>query len=312
MSKQNLLKLLKNAWLVLFVLASLAFVFNYFQQQSDKFTAPLQFSAPYLAIAVVLQFVFWINAAWCWGRIISLTTSVRLPLLVSVSHLALTTLGKYFPGKVWGIAARATLMKQQGIRINSTLLATFHEQVIFLHAAVVLSCVLLAVLVRTEWAWAIGLLGMVSIPVVMLSQDYMVRLFNFLAPKLSFKDQFESWRSIPKKSYLLLLLAYLGVWLLSGLIFSSIYFTFFGVDPDTELLVAMLLANTIGNTLGFLALFAPGGIGVREAVASGILAAFIPLNDAIMLSLLFRLWVTLSELLGALILLWPGIRSFKA
>jgi hypothetical protein len=310
--RENLLRFLKNAWLVLFVLASLAFVFNYFQQQSDKFTAPLQFSAPYLALAVVFQTVFWINAAWCWGKIISLTTSARLPLLVSISHLALTTLGKYFPGKVWGMAARATLMKQQGIRINSTLLATFHEQVIFLHAAVVLSCVLLAVLVRTEWAWTIGLLGMVSIPVVMLSQDYMVRLFNFLAPKLWSKGQFESWRSIPKKSYLFLLLAYLGVWLLSGLVFASIYFTFFGADLNAELLFAMLLANVVGNTLGFLALFAPGGIGVREAVASGILAGFIPLNDAILLSLLFRLWMTLSELLGALTLLWPGIRSFRA
>ena len=312
MSKQNLLKLLKNSWLVLFVLVSLAFVFNYFQQQSDKLTGPLQFSALFLFITAALQIIFWISTAWCWSKIISITASVKLPLVVSISHLALTTLGKYFPGKIWGMAARATLMKQQGIRINSALLATFHEQVIFLHAAAVLSCILLAALVRREWGWAIGLLGMISIPAVMLSQDYMVRLFNFLALKFWLKDQFQSWRSISKKNYLLLLLAYIGVWLLSGLIFSSIYFTFFGVDTDTELLFAMLLANTIGITLGFLALFAPGGIGVREAVASGILAVFIPLNDAIMLSLLFRLWITLSELLGALILFWPGIRSFKA
>ncbi|HXZ96755.1 MAG TPA: lysylphosphatidylglycerol synthase domain-containing protein [Burkholderiales bacterium] len=306
------MKFLKSAWLALFVLASLAFLFNYFHQQSDKFTAPLQFSAPYLVLALALQIVFWINAAWCWSKIISLTTSVQLPLLVSVSHLALTTLGKYFPGKVWGMAARATLMKQQGIRVNSTLLATFHEQIIFLHAAVLLSCILVAVLVRTEWAWAVGALGILSIPAVMLSQDFMVRLFNFLAPKLWFKGQFESWRSIPRKSYLVLLLAFLGVWLLSGLAFAAIYFTFFRGDLDARLVSAMLLANAVGNTLGFLALFAPGGIGIREAVASGILAGFIPLNDAIMLSLLFRLWMTLSELLGALTLLWPGIRSFKA
>jgi len=296
----------------LFVLASLVFLINYFQQQSDKFTAPLHFSAPYLVLAAVLQIIFWINAAWCWGKIIYLTTSIRLPLLVSISHLALTTLGKYFPGKVWGMAARATLMKQQGIRVNSTLLATFHEQVIFLHAAVLLSCVLVALIVKTKWAWAIGLLGIISIPVVMLSQDYIVRLLNFLAPKLWTKGQFESWRSVPRKNYLFLLLAFLGVWILSGLAFASIYFTFFRADLNAQLVLAMLLANAVGNTLGFIALFAPGGIGVREAVASGILAGFIPLNDAIMLSLLFRLWMTLSELLGALTLLWPGIRSFRA
>ena len=306
------MKYLKNAWLALFVLASLVFLFNYFHQQSEKLTAPLHFSAPYLVLAALLQIVFWVNAAWCWGKIISLTTSVQLPLLVSVSHLALTTLGKYFPGKVWGMAARATLMKQQGIRINSTLLATFHEQVIFLHAAVVLSSILVAILFNADWSWAVGSLGVISIPAVMLSQDYVVRFFNYVAPRFWIKGQFESWRSIPRKNYIFLLLAFLAVWVLSGLAFASIYFTFFGADLNARLVLAMLLANAVGNTLGFLALFAPGGIGVREAVASGILAGFIPLNDAIMLSLLFRLWMTLSELLGACTLLWPGIRSFKA
>jgi len=79
-----------------------------------------------------------------------------------------------------------------------------------------------------------------------------------------------------------------------------------------ELLLALMLANTVGNTLGFLALFAPGGIGVREGVASSILAGFMPLGDAVMLSLLFRLWTVVLDALCSLVLLWPSDSTYKA
>ncbi|MGH8751922.1 MAG: lysylphosphatidylglycerol synthase domain-containing protein [Burkholderiales bacterium] len=312
MSRERFLKLAKNAWLVLFVLASLFFVFDYFQQQSARLVGPLRISIPYLILAVVLQAAMWTNAAWCWGKIIWLTAGVRLPLLVGVSHLALTTLGKYFPGKVWGMAARAALMKQQGVLIEQSLLATFHEQLIFLHAAVVLSCLMIALLFKTEWAWAVGALGLLSVPVGMLGQKYLVRLSRHLASRFSVEKQPTSWRDITHKNYLVLLLAYLAVWLWSGLSFACIYQAFFETHTGAELIFALLLANAAGNTLGFLALFAPGGIGVREVVASAILAGFIPLNDAIMLNLLYRLCVVAFELLGSLTLLLPGSRSFKA
>ena len=312
MSRENLLKFFKKTWLVLFLVAGFAFVFAYLREQAGKLEGVLYFSALFFFLAVTLHLAFWTSAAWCWGRVVLFCNEIKLPLLVCFSHLALLTIGKYFPGKIWGMAARAALMKEQDINLSDALLATFQEQFIFLHAAVVLSGIFFGILFKTGWAWGICLLAVISIPVGLLSQNYAVKLFNHFAPRLGLRGKLDNWRAVRADNYLALLTAYSIVWLLSGMAFACIYLTFFNSPMNLELLGALVLANTVGNTLGFLAFFAPGGVGVREAVASGILAGFIPLNDAIMLSLLFRLWVTLFELLAALTLLWPGTRSFKA
>ncbi|HSS45880.1 MAG TPA: hypothetical protein VLL03_00480, partial [Burkholderiales bacterium] len=146
MPRENLLKFLKKTWLVLFLVAGFAFVFDYIREQTGKLEGVLYFSALYFFLALTVHSAFWTGAAWCWGRVVLFSNGTRLPLLVCFSHLALLTIGKYFPGKIWGMAARAALMKEQDINLSNALLATFHEQFIFLHAAVVLSGIFFGVL----------------------------------------------------------------------------------------------------------------------------------------------------------------------
>jgi hypothetical protein len=68
-----------------------------------------------------------------------------------------------------------------------------------------------------------------------------------------------------------------------------------------KIIAWMILANTIGITVGFFALFAPAGIGVRESVSSLVLSQVMPLEQAIFLSLLFRLWTVFTELSSGII-----------
>jgi uncharacterized membrane protein YbhN (UPF0104 family) len=50
-------------------------------------------------------------------------------------------------------------------------------------------------------------------------------------------------------------------------------------------------------------LFAPGGVGVREGVGAALLANIMSLEDAVLLMLMFRLWVVVMELIaGAAVL----------
>jgi uncharacterized membrane protein YbhN (UPF0104 family) len=67
----------------------------------------------------------------------------------------------------------------------------------------------------------------------------------------------------------------------------------------------------VGITLGFFAIFAPAGIGVREGVTSAILLNQMPLTDALLLSLLYRLWVVAIELSGGLLALWSARAMFR-
>jgi uncharacterized membrane protein YbhN (UPF0104 family) len=62
-------------------------------------------------------------------------------------------------------------------------------------------------------------------------------------------------------------------------------------------------ACCLGVIAGFLAFFAPGGIGVREALSTSIMAAVIPLDQALAIAICFRIWTTFTDLLGGVLAL---------
>jgi uncharacterized membrane protein YbhN (UPF0104 family) len=62
-------------------------------------------------------------------------------------------------------------------------------------------------------------------------------------------------------------------------------------------------AFTLGYILGLLALFAPGGVGVRELVLVGLLAPFLGSGGAVAVSVASRVLLTLTEVAAALLTL---------
>jgi uncharacterized membrane protein YbhN (UPF0104 family) len=51
--------------------------------------------------------------------------------------------------------------------------------------------------------------------------------------------------------------------------------------------------------IGFVTLFAPSGLGIREAVATALLAVFVPVSVAGVIAVAFRLFQVLAELAWA-------------
>ena len=73
-----------------------------------------------------------------------------------------------------------------------------------------------------------------------------------------------------------------------------------------------MLANTVGFLAGFAALFAPGGLGVREAMTATVLIPYIPMEQAAILSIAFRVWTTTIDVLLAGGLVWQTTRSRRS
>src|SRR2546426_8338958 len=77
-----------------------------------------------------------------------------------------------------------------------------------------------------------------------------------------------------------------------------------GLIPDAALpLPTAVGAFTLGYILGLLALFAPGGVGVRELVLIGLLAPFLGSGGAVALSVASRVLLTVTEAAAALMTL---------
>jgi len=94
-------------------------------------------------------------------------------------------------------------------------------------------------------------------------------------------------------------------WVLQGLAF-WILVRSLGLDLDA---MAGLPAYPAAYVLGYLAIFAPAGVGVREGVLTACLQPALGRNAALIVALVARLWTTTMELLLALSLAGGYLRS---
>jgi hypothetical protein len=299
--RHRLLYQIRKIWPPLFVALSLYFIGNFFYHQSSRLSTTIHLSLPYTALTLFFQVSSWFVAVRCWQKLVYSSTRQPLGFLQGFNHLTLVSLGKYFPGKVWGMVARISMMKNQGIAYHQSAQATIHEQFLTLHASGILSILLAYVLYPSPVTLALLIAAGASILLILPLQRIGVGLIARFSRKPLIQN--EETHVINFWQTLKLLLGFCLIWVLVGSMLCGIYFALFPATPSWQIVAHLILANTIGITLGFLALFSPGGLGVREAVTSSLLATQMPFTDALLLTLVFRLWLVISEMLTGGILL---------
>ena len=263
-----------------------------------------------LPLIVLLQFVFLFVAAEIWRRMVRVLTGTTCTLWDSYLQLAVVTVGKYVPGKVWGFVARAGDMYRQNIPVHLSMMSSVIEQLLLMTGGLVISIIAALIALpqyRVEIIIAGGLLSLVAI-VVLIKVPALTRWI------LRHKRIQEIPRQIPGYqviSVIAFTLAYAALWILSGSIFSIIYFSLFDVSFSVEIIAALILANTLGIVLGFFAFFVPGGIGVREAITVGVLAGFLPVREALLAAVCYRAWLVLMDGLNAILILVREARLAK-
>ncbi|MBN2289239.1 MAG: hypothetical protein JXQ83_07890, partial [Candidatus Glassbacteria bacterium] len=100
-----------------------------------------------------------------------------------------------------------------------------------------------------------------------------------------------------------------AVWLAYGACF---YYFILSVLPDSDVgFAAATGAYAVGYIIGFLVVFAPGGLGVRELMFAGLLASALGgQGPATVVALASRVWLSLAELVPlALVLAAGGLPS---
>jgi len=268
-------------------------------RETAHFTMPSLVSGRFLALTVLAQLVFWAVAATMWSRVTLATADVSLPVFKSFRQLALVALGKYLPGKVWGIVARGSEMTAQGISVQRATVATFYEQFILLHSAVAICAVLFAVQ-RPSWlSFSAMLIAVASVLSGSIFSSIAIRSGTWLAAKVGLGLSAPDLTPLRSAEYIRLAMGYAIIWLLSGIVLICLYRAFFASPVDLPIMTGLIMANAIAIAVGFFAIFAPGAIGVREAIAASILTAWIPFADAAALTILFRLWtVSMDAIAG--------------
>ena len=311
------LAVMRRYWVAVMVLAGLWFSGQYVYEHGQGLVQHLRLSWGHLALAVLAQILFWILVCHVWSMVVTRTTIARITFSESLVHIALLNLGKYLPGKVWGMFARGVhLGERHPVSSGEIFGATIFEQYYFFLSAVAL-CALLLTLLHPS-AFTLAGLGLCTAAVA-LSPHIHGYVGTWLARVMV---RFPKWMPVSQTKWkltglrqrdnLALFLGFSAIWLLSGVIFYLVYLALFSGAASLRELAVMAIANTAGVVAGFVAIFAPGGIGVREGASAAILSLHMPIEDGLMLAVAFRIWVVFSELLAGLLVLalWrsPGKR----
>lgn len=255
-----------------------------------------------LPLIALLQFVFLFLAAEIWRRVVHILTGTQITLWSSYLQLAVVAVGKYVPGKVWGFVARAGEMYRQQIPVHLSVMSSVVEQMLLMTGALLIAVVAALIALPKYWI-AIVVIGVLLLLAAIVASSRIPALTRWLLRRRNIQDLPEKIPEYHAKGVIRFALAYGMLWILSGLIFTIIYFSLFDAPITRESVAALTLANTTGIVLGFFAFFAPAGIGVREAVATFVLAGFIPVREALLAAVCYRAWMILIDGLNALLIL---------
>jgi len=300
--RASTLRPLLSIVVVLLVVISLYFVVRALPIDTLGDIRPKRIAWWSLPLIALLQFVFLFLAAEIWRRVVRIMTGTQITLWSSYLQLAVVAVGKYVPGKVWGFVARAGEMYRQQIPVHLSVMSSVVEQMLLMTGALLVSIVA-ALIALPQFRIAIIVIGIILLLGAIVASSRIPALTRWLLRRRNVQDIPENIPEYRPKSVFRFTLAYGMLWVLSGLIFSIIYFSLFDASITRESVAALTLANTTGIVLGFFAFFVPGGIGVREAVTTFILAGFIPVREALLAAVCYRAWMILIDGLNALLIL---------
>jgi uncharacterized membrane protein YbhN (UPF0104 family) len=239
-----------------------------------------------IAVAVYyLVFILgWIRILAAWG--------IRVPYRAALQAEMASMLAKYVPGGVWTPAARiAALSRLTGETAAGTVLASILVEAVLSAIAGVVVFVVSLAWVHDVDAPLAPLLLFALFCVLILHP----RIFRPVVGRLLRPFGLVSLEPLPLTTMASLLAFYCFTWLLAGL---GLYFLIRSVGPAPSLETIPFLGGTaaIGAIVAVLAVFAPSGLGVREATMYGLLIAVTSNSAALGTTILNRLTITIVEL----------------
>jgi glycosyltransferase 2 family protein len=256
-------------------------------------------SGGWIVASVLVVFLAYAVLIEAWRRVV-LSMGESLPFFPAARIWFLASLGKYVPGKVWAVAGAAVLAQRAGVDPSVAVAGA-----LILQALALASGAMAVALTAREAFQAIapGLLpfavAVVVISVsgifVLGSQRMLDRLGRFLPSSLP------RLRATSPAMLAAAFGANLFAWIAYGV---ALVLLAKGLLPDVKLSLAQAIGVfTCSYLVGFIALFAPGGLGPRESVFLLMLAGPLGLKPAAALALASRLLLTCTEVLPALPLL---------
>jgi glycosyltransferase 2 family protein len=254
----------------------------------------------YFTLACLATAAYYLVFVFGWMRILA-DWNIRISYAAALRAEMVSMLAKYVPGGVWTPAARVVAARRAGV--TDAALVTVS---ILVEAGI--SAVAGVIVFVVSLAWVKGVdapiapLVVFAVVVALLLHP---RIFCPLASRVLRKLGQPPLPPLRARTMGFLLVFYSGTWVIGGialwLLLKSV-----GAHPGIESIVFLGGVAAVGAIVAVLAVFAPSGLGPREASMYGLLLAITSSGAALGATVLNRVAITLVEiallLVGGLLL----------
>ncbi len=270
----TLLRLIKWLWLVVVAGAVVRYLWAHWDEVGPQLRT---IALPRLALAVALLIASKLLLVILSQRSVALA-GYAVPYRRMFTINALSQLAKYLPGGIWHFVGRAGYYHADGLPLRAVTHAMIVENLWLVFSAFMAGVSSLLLYYADGWRLAVTLAGLIAVWWAVL---WLIRL-RFSGRR--------DWRgSLETLGFQAL------IWALVG---ASLWAVLPALDGWRAGSLA-IGAFCISWVIGYMALFAPGGIGVREAAMTALLAPVLPPHDALLYAAIHRfLWVAAELALG--------------
>jgi glycosyltransferase 2 family protein len=240
------------------------------------------------ALLVLAAYYCLFVVGWQW---ILAAFGIRVPYRLALQAEMASMLAKYVPGGVWTPLARIMWLRRVG-KVESTSLVL---------SSILLEAGLSAVAGILVFTAGLAAVEAVDAPLLPLFAFGLVtamllhpRVFTALARALFRRFDAPEPPRLPYRSLVGLLAYYAFTWLVGG---AALYLLLrsLAADPGLETIPYLGGAAAVGAIVAVLAVFAPSGLGVREASMYGLMVVLVPAAAALGATVLNRFAITLVE-----------------
>lgn len=248
-------------------------------------------SLPLIIGASALQLAAFSMRAWLLHDMLT-RFNIALPYPAAVSCTFKPILSKYIPGKVWLLVSTASLLDKYGVSFKRASLVVAIFQVTLAISGLVLGALALLAFQLPGLSEANRVLLIVlslTLLALLLGSSRCLNVARTHIP--AFERRFPNAKDFPALSAP----AFYAIlhWLVIGLAF-----TLFLLSVNVDALWYPLVFQPLAINLGVLAVFVPGGLGVREgAMAAYLTLADISLSYALALAVAARIWFFVGEVI---------------
>ncbi len=257
------------------------------------------FNPGLMGLSAAVFFGAYALLAWIWGRVLFYTGHAA-SYRDAWDIYFIGNLGRYIPGKVWTIAGTAWMADRRGLPpVTVGTASVFAQAYSVISSLVFFALFLIFRGVRIdgfplEWSLPF-ILAFIAVFMIPRNLEKIINRMLSALGRESITLGLTVGRAVRITGW------YFLSWILFGIAF-WLFVTAVTGDRSSSpfVLTAVFAAAYVG---GFMAVFVPGGLGVRESLMSVLLAGSLPHGVGLLIAFLVRLLVTLVEMVCVLIIL---------